>query len=122
MQELATLRKYDLKVAVVVFADGYFGNVRRMQEDQFGAAYEVDLRNPAYDRLAAAFDVPYARAESADALARVLSRAVADRTAILIEAPVGEMPSPWGLMRLQARPGAANGGPPNPLGEPAKRG
>jgi acetolactate synthase-1/2/3 large subunit len=122
MQELATLRTYDLKVAVVVFADGYFGNVRRMQEDQFGAAYEVDLRNPAYDRLAAAFDVPYARAESADVLARVLSRAVADRTAILIEAPVGEMPSPWGLMRLQARPGAANGGPPNPLGEPAKRG
>ena len=37
MQELATLRKYDLNVAVVVFADGHFGNVRRFQEDQFGA-------------------------------------------------------------------------------------
>jgi acetolactate synthase-1/2/3 large subunit len=120
MQELATLRKYDLKVAVVVFADGYFGNVRRFQEDQFGATYAVDLRNPAFDRLAAAFDVPFARAESADALARVLGRAVADRVPILIEAPVGPMPSPWGLMRLQARPGAANTGPPNPLGEPAR--
>jgi len=120
MQELATLRKYDLKVAVVVFADGHFGNVRRLQEDQFGATYEVDLRNPAFDRLAAAFDVPFARADSAAALQRVLGRAVQDRAPILIEAPVGSMPSPWGLMRLQARPGAANTGPPNPLGEPAR--
>src|SRR5882762_7505848 len=121
MQELATMRKYQLNVAVVVFADGQFGNVRRFQEDQFGATYEVDLRNPAFDRLAAAFDVPFGRAESPDALSHMLGRAVRDRTPILIEAPVGPMPSPWGLMRLQARPGAANSGPPNPLGEPARR-
>ena len=120
MQELATLRKYDLNVAVVVFADGQFGNVRRFQEDQFGATYEVDLRNPAFDRLAAAFDVPFARADSADALQHVLGRAVRERAPILIEAPVGPMPSPWGLMRLQARPGVANSGPPNPLGEPVR--
>ena len=120
MQELATLRKYDLNVAVVVFADGQFGNVRRFQEDQFGATYEVDLRNPAFDRLAAAFDVPFARADSADALQQVLGRAVRERAPILIEAPVGPMPSPWGLMRLQARPGVANSGPPNPLGEPVR--
>jgi acetolactate synthase I/II/III large subunit len=120
MAELATLRKYDLGVAVVVFADGHFGNVRRFQEDQFGATYEVDLRNPAFDRLAAAFDVPFARADSPDALQRVLDRATSERTPILIEAPVGPMPSPWGLMRLQTRPGAANTGPPNPLGEPVR--
>jgi acetolactate synthase-1/2/3 large subunit len=120
MQELATLRKYNLNVAVVVFVDGHFGNVRRFQEEQFGATYEVDLRNPAFDRLASAFDVPFARADSADALRQVLGRATRDRTPILIEAPVGPMPSPWGLMRLQARPGVANSGPPNPLGEPVR--
>jgi acetolactate synthase I/II/III large subunit len=120
MQELATMRKYELNVAVVVFADGQFGNVRRFQEDQFGATYEVDLRNPAFDRLAAAFDVPFGRASSPDALEHMLRCAVRDRAPILIEAPVGPMPSPWGLMRLQARPGAANSGPPNPLGEPAR--
>src|SRR5712671_2180181 len=120
MQELATMRKYKLNVAVVVFADGQFGNVRRFQEDQFGTTYEVDLRNPAFDRLAAAFDVPFGRASSPDALEHMLGRAVRDRAPILIEAPVGPMPSPWGLMRLQVRPGAANSGPPNPLGEPAR--
>jgi acetolactate synthase-1/2/3 large subunit len=31
MQELATMRKYNLNIAVVVFADGHFGNVRRFQ-------------------------------------------------------------------------------------------
>ena len=116
MQELSTLRKYNLNVAIVVFADGHFGNVRRFQEEQFGATHEVDLCNPAFDKLAAAFDVPFARAKSPDALRYVLSRATQDRTPILIEAPVGPMPSPWGLMRLQARPGAGGGGPPNPLG------
>ncbi len=111
MQELAPMRKYSLNVAVVVFADGHFGNVRRFQEEQFGATYEVDLRNPAFDRLAAAFDVPFGRAESPDALMRMLGRAASDRAPILIEAPVGPMPSPWGLMRLQARPGSASSGP-----------
>jgi acetolactate synthase-1/2/3 large subunit len=120
MQELATLRKYNLNVAVVVFADGQFGNVQRFQEEQFGATYEADLRNPAFDRLAAAFDVPFGRAASPEVLEGLLSHAVRDRAPILIEAPVGPMPSPWGLMRLQARPGAANSGPPNPLGEPAR--
>jgi len=120
MQELATLRKYDLNVAVVVFADGHFGNVRLFQNEQFGQTYGVDLRNPAFDRLAAAFDIPFARADSAGALKSVLGRAVRDRGPILIEAPVGSMPSPWGLMRLQAKPGAANTGPPNPLGGPPR--
>lgn len=36
MQELSTARKYDLNVAIVVFNDGHFGNVRKMQQDQFG--------------------------------------------------------------------------------------
>jgi len=120
MQELATLRKYNLNVAVVVFADGQFGNVLRFQEAQFGATYETDLCNPAFDRLAAAFDVPFGRAESPEALQSLLSRAVRDHAPILIEAPVGPMPSPWGLMRLQARPGPANSGQPNPMGEPAR--
>ncbi len=112
MQELATLRKFDLKVAVVVFADGHFGNVRRLQEEQFGASYASDLKNPAFDRLAAAFDVPYARADSAEALQRVLQGALKERSPILIEAPVGPLPSPWGLMRLQGRSASA---PPNPF-------
>jgi acetolactate synthase-1/2/3 large subunit len=82
MQELSTLRKYRLDVAVVVFADGHFGNVKRFQEEQFGHTYEVDLNNPDFGRLAAAFDVPFARtqspAELQDALGRGAGRADAE--------------------------------------------
>ncbi len=118
MQELATLRKYDLNVAVVVFADGYFGNVRRFQEDLFGHSYEVNLQNPNFERLASAFDVPFARADSPDRLQIALGGALRERRPILIEVPVGPMPSPWALMRLQARPDAS--GPPEPLGTPKR--
>jgi acetolactate synthase-1/2/3 large subunit len=120
MQELATMRKYSLNIAVVVFADGHFGNVRRFQEDVFGRTYETDLNNPDFGQLAAAFDVPFARTETPDELSRALGGAVRQRAPILIEARVGPMPSPWGLMRLEARPGMPNSGPPNPLGEPAR--
>jgi acetolactate synthase-1/2/3 large subunit len=120
MQELATMRKYSLNIAVVVFADGHFGNVRRFQEDVFGRTYETDLNNPDFGQLAAAFDVPFARTETPDELQSALGGAVRQRAPILIEARVGPMPSPWGLMRLEARPGMPNSGPPNPLGEPAR--
>jgi acetolactate synthase I/II/III large subunit len=108
MQELATMRKYNLNVAVVVFADGHFGNVRRFQEDLFGSTYATDLNNPDFGQLAAAFDVPFACTESPDELQRALAGAVRERAPILIEARVGPMPSPWGLMRLEARPGVAS--------------
>jgi hypothetical protein len=64
--------------------------------------------------------VPFARAESPDALERVLGCAMNDRSPILIAAPIGPMRSPWPLLRLQARPGAPAAGPPNPLGEPRR--
>jgi acetolactate synthase-1/2/3 large subunit len=94
--------------------------VRRFQEEQFGHTYEVELRNPSFEGLAAAFDIPFARTDTPEQLQLVLGRATRERAPILIEARVGSMPSPWSLMRLQARPGAANAGPPNPLGAPAR--
>ena len=108
---------------IVVFNDGHFGNVRTLQEGQFGEAYGVELRNPHYDRLAAAFDIPFARADTPAELERVLRRGIADGGPLLVEARVGRMPSPWHLLRLTPPPFAA-GAPvkPNPLGEPAPRG
>jgi len=105
MAELATVGKYGLKPAVVVFNDGYFGNVKRLQEDQFGGSLGADLHNPHFDRLAAAFDVGYARADTPDELERVLKRSLG-ATPLLIEARVGTLSSPWPYMRLR-------GGKPN---------
>ena len=100
MQELATASKYGLKVAVVVFNDGYFGNVKRLQEDQFGGSLGADLRNPHFDRLAAAFDVSYARADTPGELQKVLQQSLG-KVPLLVEARVGALSSPWPYIRLR---------------------
>lgn len=100
LAELATVGKYGLKPAVVVFNDGYFGNVKRLQEDQFGGSLGADLHNPHFDRLAAAFDVGYARADTPEDLEKVLKRSLGTMP-LLIEARVGTLSSPWPYMRLR---------------------
>jgi acetolactate synthase-1/2/3 large subunit len=107
LQELSTARKYDLNVAIVVFNDGHFGNVRKMQQDQFGEEFGVQLCNPRYDRLAAAFDIPYKLAEAPSDLERLLVERPSNPGPILIETKVGPMPSPWHLLRLVPPPFAA---------------
>jgi acetolactate synthase-1/2/3 large subunit len=111
MQELATVGKYGLKPAVVIFNDGHFGNVRRMQQEQFGGAFGTDLRNPHFDRFAAAFDVGYSRVDTPDELEKVLKRSLGTAP-LLIEARVGELSSPWPYIRLGGgKPGDV---PPDP--------
>jgi acetolactate synthase-1/2/3 large subunit len=101
MQELSTARKYNLKLAVVVFVDGHFGNVRSMMTEKFGTAFGSELANPRFDRLADAFEVGYAKAGSPAELETILHRHVRGDAPLLIEAPVGKLPSPWHLMRLR---------------------
>jgi acetolactate synthase-1/2/3 large subunit len=119
LQELATARKYNIPVAVVVFNDGHFGNVRRMQLDQFGQEYGVALQNPHFDRLASAFEIPYVSTEDPAQLEKALREHAGRGGPTLIEARVGAMPSPWHLLRLMPPPFAADRpAPANPLGEP----
>ncbi|MEH2527040.1 MULTISPECIES: thiamine pyrophosphate-binding protein [unclassified Bradyrhizobium] len=103
LQELSTARKYNLNVTIVVFNDGHFGNVRKMQQDQFGEEFGVQLCNPKYDRLAAAFEIPYKLAEGPSDLERLLVERASNPGPILIEAK-GPMPSPWHLLRLVPPP------------------
>lgn len=114
MQELATARKYDLNLAIVVFVDGRFGNVHSAMTSKFGAAHGVDLVNPKFDRLAAAFDMAFARVDSPADLERILRRHRAEGGPLLIEAPVADLPNPWPLTRLDRR---GSSGPANPAGE-----
>lgn len=123
MQELATARKYGLNIAIVVFNDGHFGNVRTLQEGQFGTAFGVELANPDYRTLAAAFAIPYRSADTPDALEAALKDNFGAGGPMLIEARVGRMPSPWHLLRLVPPPFAAGRAvPPNHVGQPPAQG
>jgi acetolactate synthase-1/2/3 large subunit len=121
MQELATARKYGMGLVTVVFNDGHFGNVRTIQKQTFGENIAVELCNPHFDRLAAAFDLDFERVRNPGELEGAVRNAIAARAPVVIEAQVGEMPSPWHLFRLKAPLKlAGREAPPNPLGEPAK--
>lgn len=114
LQELATARRYQLPVVVVVFNNDAFGNVRLLQQRQFGRHYATELVNPDFLQLAAAFGVDSTRVDHPVALTGALASAIAARRPALIEVRIGDCPSPWHLIR--------GGTPahPNPLGEPAQ--
>ena len=115
-QELATARKYKLPVTLVVFNDGQFGNVRAIQRRVFGAEVAVDLENPGFALLARAFGVPSSCVTTPEALGAAIRSSLSEPGPVLIEVPVGEMPSPWHLLRLQPMAGLKlPDAPPHPL-------
>jgi acetolactate synthase-1/2/3 large subunit len=116
LQELATAAKYRLNLTTVVFADGYFGNVRRIQNRSFGRVIGADLHNPDFQLLAQAFGVRSERVSSPLGLASALAAAKEAGGPSLIEVQVGEMPSPWALIHPFVP--SVSPPPPNPLGEP----
>jgi acetolactate synthase-1/2/3 large subunit len=115
LQELATAAKYRLNLTTIVFADGYFGNVRRIQKRAFGRVIGADLHNPDFQLLAQAFGVRCERVRSPADLASALVAAKIAGGPSLIEVQVGEMPSPWALIHPFVP--AAIPPPANPLDE-----
>ena len=96
VQELATAALHNIDVVAIVFADGAYGNVRRMQKNDYGnKLIATDLMNPNFPKMAESYGIAGVRAMSPDALRRELAAALKRRGPSLIEVPVGEMPDPW---------------------------
>jgi acetolactate synthase-1/2/3 large subunit len=99
--ELATAMRHNLPVVVVVFDDGAFGNVRRIQEQQYGnRLIACDLTNPDFVKFAESFGMTAFRATTPDELERTLRQAFALNAPALVHVPVGPMPSPWDMILL----------------------
>ena len=96
VQELATAVQYGINVVAVVFNDGAYGNVKRIQREMYGnRVIASDLTNPDFVRLGESFGLLALRAAGAAELGDALARALAAERPALIEVPVGAMPSPW---------------------------
>ncbi|HEX5165197.1 MAG TPA: thiamine pyrophosphate-dependent enzyme, partial [Thermomicrobiales bacterium] len=99
VQELSTAVAHGINAIAIVFNDGAFGNVRRIQKQQFGGrTIGSDLVNPDFVQLAESFGVDGRRAEGPEALRHQLREALAVDRPALIEVPVGEMPDPWNML------------------------
>ncbi len=100
--ELATAMRHKIPLTAIVFADGSFGNVRRIQEERFGnRLIASDLVNPDFVKFAESFGAAAERVRTPIELRAALRRSFARRDLpTLIEVPVGPMPSPWEFIRL----------------------
>jgi acetolactate synthase I/II/III large subunit len=95
--ELATAIIHRIPLTTIVFNDGAYGNVRRIQQERYGnRLIGSTLANPDFVAFAESFGAGAMRAGTSEELRRVLRRTLADRSGpSVIEVPVGAMPSPW---------------------------
>jgi acetolactate synthase-1/2/3 large subunit len=99
--ELATAIRHRIPLVAVVFVDGAFGNVRRIQQEQFdNRLIASDLANPDFVKYAESFGAAGRRASGPDELRVALREAFARREPTLIEVPVGSLPSPWEFIHM----------------------
>jgi acetolactate synthase I/II/III large subunit len=98
--ELATAVQYGIGVAVVVFDNSSFGNVRRDQQRSFGRVIGSDLQNPDFVRLGESFGVPSRSVDTPAALERELKVALHRPGPTLLVVPVARdsEASPWELI------------------------
>ncbi len=105
--ELATAMRHILPVVAVVFDDGAFGNVKRIQAERFGNRLIAhDLANPDFHDFARSFGMRAWRADDPQSLERALVAALETGAPALIHVKVGEMPSPWDMLALPRVRGA----------------
>jgi acetolactate synthase I/II/III large subunit len=91
--ELATAVQHRIGVIAVVFNDGAYGNVLRIQKELYGGrVIATSLHNPDFIAFAQSFGAVGVRATTPGQLRDAVRAAVDRTTPTLIEVPVGEMP------------------------------
>jgi acetolactate synthase-1/2/3 large subunit len=95
--ELATAVQHHIRAITIVFNDNAYGNVRRIQQERFGAERTIasTLVNPDIVAFAESFGCLGIRADDPQALADALGTAIAHDGPTVIEVPMSEVPSPW---------------------------
>ena len=101
VQELATAVHFRIPVVAVVFNDNAYGNVRRMQKEDYGdRVIASDLTNPDFIKMAESFGAVGLRAKSPEELRAALRRGFKEPGPVLIEVPIGDTPAPWKFVQL----------------------
>lgn len=99
--EMATAAQHGIGVVAVVFSDGAYGNVRRIQQQAFNnRTIASDLRNPDFVKLGESFGLDAVRVKSPDELKTAIVHGIAKGGPTLIDCPVGQLPDPWPLVAL----------------------
>ena len=101
MGELATAVRHNIAVVVVVFDNGAFGNVKRIQQQHYGnRLIASDLHNPDFSKLAESFGIASFKALDPPQLEDALRKAFALTAPALVWVPPGDVPSPWDMIMM----------------------
>ena len=101
VQELSTAALFGIDAVAVVFADGAYGNVRRMQKMDYGnRLIATELHNPNFPKMAESYGIAGVKTTSPDGLRKELNAAFKRKGPSLIEVAVGEMPDPWPTLMM----------------------
>jgi acetolactate synthase-1/2/3 large subunit len=99
--ELATAVHHRIPLTVIIFNDHAFGNVRRLQIDNYDSRLIAsDLSSPNFAALASSFGAQGLLASTPEELQGALDLAMAHDGPSVIEVPVGELPSPWDFVLM----------------------
>jgi acetolactate synthase-1/2/3 large subunit len=95
--ELATAVQHEIPLVCCLFDDGAFGNVKRIQEQRFGADRTIasSLRNPDFVAYARAFGALGLHADTPDELRACLDEAFSAGVPAIVHVSTGPMPDPW---------------------------
>jgi len=89
MHELATAMQFKLPVPIVIFNDSTYTAVKMDQAMKYDRRYlGVDLVNPDFVQLAAAYGMPAVRAESPEALEAAVTAALGRDLPTIIDVPI----------------------------------
>jgi acetolactate synthase I/II/III large subunit len=101
--ELATAMHHKIPLVSIVFNDGAYGNVRRIQQERYGnRLIGSDLTNPDFVAFARSFGAEAARVHTPEDLRAELRRALTRRDVpSVIDVPVGALPSPWEFIFME---------------------
>ena len=102
MNELSTMALHEIAAIAIVFTDDAFGNVRRIQQEQFGGrTIASDLLNPDFVKLADAFGVVGRHADTPEKLRTAVEESVRADEPTLIAVPIGQVPNPWTVLGVR---------------------
>lgn len=93
LQELATLRAFNLPICLVILNNAGYASIRNTQRNYFSGRYvgtgpEAGLWLPDLEALANTYQLPFARIKDAAELRPVMDAAVKSRQAILVDARI----------------------------------
>ena len=100
MPEIATAVHHGINLVAIVFADGAYGNVLRMQRDLHdGKIIASQFTNPDFVKLTESFGALGLRAKTPEELKIALDRGFSANRPTIIEVPVDVFPEPFDILR-----------------------